>query len=349
MYQPQYIITPEINNAMTQIAEIKAVVERSRILPLNEAQLHRQAIIRMTHTSTSIEGNPLAEYEVEKVLSGHSILADKKSIVEVKNYQSGLLKIEQWVKTKKILTLDSILELHQILMKGLLLDEKIGKFRKGEIYVVDDLGDGREKLRFRGPDPKKVPFLLNELLKWYYSKEADSTHPIIKAGLFHLQFVSIHPFSDGNGRMTRLLAIYILYSTGWDFRKVIVLEDYYNRDRLNYYNALNIVQGESYHEGVDTTSWLEYFITGFLHEAQKVMDQLGTLAFGEGKEQIFLDRSELKLLDYLAIKGTLTSSEAVDVLGIPKRTAQFKIKNLVDKGLIKVNGKGPSVFYTISK
>lgn len=347
MYSPKFTITPEILSGVAKISEIKAVVERSRVLPLNEAKLKREAIVRMAHTSTSIEGNKLAEYQVERVLSGHTVTADEKSILEVKNYQDALLEIEHWAKDNKKISLEGILALHKLLMKDLLDPDKVGKFRTGEIYVVDDLGDGREHLRYVGPKPEKVAYLLNELLKWYYLE--DTIHPVIKAALIHIQFVTIHPFSDGNGRMTRLLATYVLYCSGWDFRKVIVLEDYYNRDRLSYYNALNTVQGEKYHEGADATSWLEYFIKGFLYEAEKVEDQLGSLAFGEGEEQIFLDRDEMKLMDYLTINGKLTSSDAQDVLGIPKRTAQFKIKRLVDNGLIRPQEKGPRMYYILAR
>lgn len=349
MFKPNFTITPAILSDIAQIAETKSLVEHSRILPLNEAKLQREAIVRMAHTSTSIEGNPLQEYQVDRVLSGFSIAADEKSILEVKNYQQGLLQIEKWAKGKKTLTLNTILELHEVLMKGLLPKDKTGHFRPGPIYIVDDLGDGREKLRYSGPDAKKVPFLINELLSWYYSKETASIHPLIKAGIFHLQFVLIHPFSDGNGRMTRLLATYILYVNGWDFRKVIVPDDYYNRDRQDYYNSLSSAHDAHFPKDKDMTSWLEYFTKGFLYEAQKVKDLLGSLAFGEGEEPTYLDKDEIKLVDYLTITGRITSKDAQEVLGIPKRTVQFKLKGLVDKGLIKSKGAGPSIYYTLAR
>ena len=83
MFKPQYVITPLVLSRIAETAEIKAAVERSRVLPLNEAQLRRQAILRMAHTSTSIEGNKLAQFQVDKVLAGMSGNADAKSIQEV--------------------------------------------------------------------------------------------------------------------------------------------------------------------------------------------------------------------------------------------------------------------------
>lgn len=352
MYQPKFIITPKILNAISEIATIKAIVDRSKVLPLNEAQLRRQAIIRMAHTSTSIEGNRLAEFQVDKVLSGMSVNADERSIKEVKNYQAALLEMEKIVGTKHVLSLEQILDLHRTLMRGLLEGAKTGHFRPGQIYIVDDLGDGRENLRFEGPRAGKVPFLMMELVKWALQSKKDGLHPIIIAGIFHLQFVSVHPFSDGNGRMSRLLTTLLLYQADWDFRKILVLDDYYNKDRAQYYNALNTVQGKSYQEKQDLTSWLEYFVEGFLIEARKVSERIAQIGFDKVAsldETVFLDSDEIRIIDFLTTTGRVTSSDVVEILGIAKRTAQLKIKNLVDKKLLKPKGAGPSIAYFLAQ
>jgi Fic family protein len=350
MYKPTYQITTKILSDISEISEIKAIIERSKVLPVNEAQLRRQAIVRMAHTSTSIEGNRLAEYQVDKVLSGMSVNADERSILEVKNYQKALQEMEKIVEESKVVTIEQILKLHQIMTKGLVEPEKNGHFRKGDIYIVDDLGNGQEKLRYQGPPPEKVAFLVNELVNWLVQAEKDDLHPVLRAALFNVQFVTIHPFTDGNGRMTRLLTTMILYMSSWDFRKIIVLEDYYNRDRQSYYNALNMVQGNHYQESNDVTTWLEYFTEGFVCEARKVVNSINAIGFGkiEGSSPIFLDRDEIKLLDFITTTGQLTSSDVEDVLGVPKRTAQFKIKKMVDKGLLKVEGSGPNTHYLIA-
>lgn len=350
MFKPNYQITPFILNAISEIAAIKVAIEKSRVLPLNEAQLRRQAIVRMAHTSTSIEGNRLAEYQVDKVLSGMSVNADDKSILEVKNYQEAIKKMEEIASEKKPLTIEMVLSIHAILIKGLLPKEKTGHFRPGDIYIVDDLGDGREKLRFTGPPPKKLAYLVNELLSWLHQSDVEALHPIIKAGLFHTQFVHIHPFSDGNGRITRLLTQLILYRDGWDFRKIIVLEDFYNRDRQAYYNALAEGWGETYKEGNDLTPWLEYFLKGFLVEARKVDDIITPLGFGSSSntdQSIFVDHDEVKIMDFLSTTGQVTSNDVIEILGVAKRTAQLKLKNLTDKGLTEPKGKGPSTYYVL--
>ncbi len=350
MYKPVFTITPDILNAIGEISGIKTMVESSRVLPLNEAQLKRQAMIRMVHTSTSIEGNKLAEFQVDKVLSGMSVSADQRSIQEVKNYQEAIKEVEKMAEEEGHLTIKKIMDLHKILMKGLLPEEKQGNCRTGSIYVVDDLGDGREQLRYEGPPADKVLFLINELLTWLHHAEKEKLHPIIRAGIFHLQFVSIHPFPDGNGRITRLLTQYILYKAGWDFRKIIVLEDFYNTDRQEYYNAENEIQGNKYHEGQDMTNWLDYFVLGFLVEARKVRDGIKSVGFNktDAQSQVFLDKDEIQIMDFLSTTGQITSRDVEEILKIAKRTAQLKLKNLVEKKLIKMEGKGPASYYTLA-
>ncbi|MBI2020626.1 Fic family protein [Candidatus Daviesbacteria bacterium] len=350
MFEPKYLITPTILSRIAEIAEIKAAVERSRVLPLNEAQLRRQAILRMAHTSTSIEGNPLAEFEVGKVLEGKNVRASRKDILEVENYYQALKKLEELSKYKHDITVNEILTLHKIVISGLVTKEKVGRYRPGDVYVLDDLGDGREQLRFKAPSAKEVPKLIAQLLDWL--KHSGEVHPIIRAGVLHLQFVSIHPFTDGNGRVARLLSQLLLYRDKWDFRKILVLEDYYNRDRMSYYNAEHEVQGYEYKEGNDFTSWLEYFTKGFLVEAKKALEQVQSIGFGKASkksEQIFLDRDEIQIMDFLTTTGRITSDDVSDILKLAKRSAQLKLKSLVDKKLIKSQGKGPSTYYILAK
>src|SRR5690606_15414510 len=106
------------------------------------------------------------------------------------------------------------------------------------------------------------------------------------------------------------------------------------------------------HLTADLTSWLTFFTTGFLHEANQVKEQILPIALATQNTdagQIFLDKDELKLLDFIATMGQMTSSDAADILSIPKRTAQAKIKALVDQRVIIAHGKGPSTFYTLAR
>lgn len=352
MFKPKYVITSSILSNITEIVEIKAAVERSRVLPLNEAQLRRQAILRMAHTSTSIEGNKLAQFEVGKVSEGQTVRAPQKDILEVENYLSGLKLLEELSKSSGDLSLNEILRTHKVVINGLVEKEKVGKIRPADVYVLDDLGDGREVLRFKAPPASQVNKLLADLLDWLKTAKKDGIHPILIAGIFHLEFVSIHPFTDGNGRVTRLLTQLLLYRLGWDFRKIIVLEDYYNQNRLAYYNALHSEEGKEYIQGREFTNWLEYFTTGFLIEAKKVSEKIQSIGYGKvskKSEQIFLDKDEIQVMDFLSTTGRITSDDVSDILNLTKRAAQLKIKKLVQNKLIQVQGSGPGTYYILNK
>lgn len=349
MFSPRFTITPSILDKISQITEIKTIVERSRVLPKREIELRRQAVVRMVHTSTSIEGNQLAEYQVNKVLANEPVKAEPKSIQEVKNYQDALLVMDQIASKKKTIEIDDILALQHEVTKGILTPAKSGHFRPSTVYIVNSIKN-IDKVMYRPPSAKKVQGLLRDLLKWLEKATTEKLHPIVTAGILHLEFASIHPFTDGNGRTTRLLTQLHLTQRGWDFRKILVLDEYYNQDRLEYYNALQIDKTYRERVGKDITSWLEYFTEGFLVEAMRVRDDIqatGLDKVAPKGEQIFLDRDEIPIVEFLTTVGRITSDDVVDILKVAKRTAQLKLKKLVDKGLLVQKGAGNSYFYIL--
>jgi Fic family protein len=349
MYSPTFTITPKVLADISEIAEIKTIVERSKILPEREAVLRRQAVIRIAHTSTSIEGNLLAEYQVEKVLAGEKVPAEENFVKEVKNYEQALTLVDKLAKKKEIEERD-IFNLHRLVVKGLVNEQKLGRWRPAEIYIVRAKKD-HDELQYTGPKADKIPGLIKELLVWVKGKTEEGLHPILVAALLHFQFVSIHPFTDGNGRLGRLLTQLYLYQRGWDFRKLITLENYYAKDRKGYIGTLRDVGGETFSTVMkaDVTRWLEYFTNGFLAEARKVKDMiLPIMVSPENDDEVVrLDKDEIKVLDFLATMGQIKSQDVVDLLGIPKRTVQLKLKNLVAKGVMEMRGKGPATYYEL--
>ena len=348
MFLPKYKFTDKVVKRLSEVAEIKAMVESSHLLPAREAFLRRAAVVKMAHTSTSIEGNRLAEYQVKQVVEGEKVKAEPDQIKEVENYLSALAQVDRLAANSKFSSKE-ILTIHNQVVGGLVEKEKQGRFRSGPVYVINVLPGNKEELAYAPPPAEEVPILVDELLDWVQSQ--DQIHPIIRAGLLHYQFETIHPFTDGNGRAGRLLTLLHLYQSGWDFKKVLVLEDYYNRDRKKYYKALQT--GETYpaRQNVDLTDWLEYFVEGFWEEALRVKEQILTLqVIGEtGLTQNVLDNDELKLVDFLVTMGRITSSDVVDMLGVPKRTAQAKLKRLEDIRVVSKQGAGPATYYSLPK
>ena len=348
MFNPKYKLTDKILQYLTAIAEAKGIIDRAKILPQQELRLRRQAIIRMTHHSTEIEGNKLNIRQVEALYAKKKVDAADRDIYEVKNYLNALKYIEKIVAEKKLVTEKAILKIHKLVTDKTLAPQFCGHYRPWPIYVVRRRFGMPQETLYTGPDAKKVPQLMKDFVVWLKESEEKELNPVIVAAIAHLEIAAIHPFNDGNGRTARALATLILYQRGYDFRRLFVLEDYYNTDRQAYYKAVNV--GKNYDERrTDLTSWLEYFVKGFKKEIDEVKSKILPLARhsakGDIKSQIYLTPEQLKIIDFLDQMGRITAKDVEDVLSCPKRTAQLHVQKLKRIKMIKPVGKGKATHY----
>lgn len=348
MFSPKYKLTDKIISELTAIAEAKAVVERAKILPQQELRLRRQALIRMTHHSTEIEGNRLNLGQVEALYAKKKIDAPDRDVYEVKNYLNALKFIAKSAADKKALTEKAILKIHKLVTDKTLSPQFCGRYRPGPIYVVRRRFGRPPETLYTGPDAKQVPKLMADFLVWLKESEHKAINPVIVAAIAHTEIAAIHPFSDGNGRTARALATLILYQRGYDFRRLFALEDYYNTDRPAYYKAINL--GKTYEERrTDITSWLEYFVNGFREEIDNVKSKILSLSArasrGKTKAQIYLTPEQLKIIDFLDQMGRIAVSDVEEILSCPRRTAQLQLQKLKKIKMIKASGKGKATFY----
>jgi Fic family protein len=232
-------------------------------------------------------------------------------------------------------------------MDGLLLDGKVGGLRKNDVYIIDQ----DEVIQYVGPEAATVSNELSELLDWL-NNSSISLHPVIVAGLLHLQFVSIHTFSDGNGRTTRALTSLYLGLRDYDFRGSLVLDSYYSVAKRDYYSALHTSQGNNYAEVVanDVTFWMEYFTGGFLLSAKVLLTEITLLSSAVGKMPIKVSHDEIDILAYAKQFETISLSGAEGILpNVARRTLQRKLNNLVDRGYLKPEGKARNTVYRWSR
>ncbi|KKU88222.1 MAG: hypothetical protein UY16_C0011G0015 [Candidatus Gottesmanbacteria bacterium GW2011_GWA2_47_9] len=346
MYSPRFTITSQINSAIAEIERLRVAIEHSRILPTKEVVLRRRAAIEATRSSTGIEGNPLSEQEVELVLSGQTISASERFITEVVNYKKALSHIEKRSKDATSLTAKDILTLHRMLMKDLLPKTKSGAFRKTPIYIVDIIG-GKDIVRYQGPEPDTMMGLVDDFLGWL-REETHDLHPLLVAGILHYEFVSIHPFSDGNGRITRLLTLVYLYQHGYAFRKVFVPESYYFADTKRYYQALGQASDYAHQHAADMTPWLSYFIEGLRAVVNDVSEKITRASWsGSQRGVLTLSEEDYRIIDFIAAVGTTMVNEIVSAVKVPKRTLQRRLSRLVRAGILMRTGRGPSTQYKL--
>lgn len=333
---------------LTAVAEAKVVIERARLLPKQELRLRRQAFIRMTHSSTSIEGNILNLSQVEAVAGRKKVDAPLRDVYEVENYLKTLRYITQMVEEKRLITAREIRKIHKLVTYRTLPQEQSGFYRSGPVYVVRRRSGMLSEVVYSAPNAKQVPRLVVNLVKWIQESKKQDINPILVAGLAHQEFALIHPFADGNGRTARALATLVLYQRGYDFRRLFALEDYYNKNRAKYYAA--IARGSNYEKRLkDSTSWLEYFVRGFKEEIDNVKTQVLALSLKKVRKelasQVYLDQNQLRILDFLEQVGRITVNDAMEILGCPRRTAQLQLQRLKKLEMIQQTGKGPSAAY----
>ncbi|MEK7519720.1 MAG: Fic family protein [Patescibacteria group bacterium] len=350
MFEPKYNLTNSIVQALTSIAESKAVIERAKILPQQEVRLRRQALVRMTHSSTAIEGNRLNAGEVEALMAHKKVDAPEREIHEVKNYLAALRFIEKCVVAGRPINEKALLRIHALVTAHTLPKEQSGRYRKGLVYVVKRRVGFPNEVVYTAPDARKVPQLCRNMLVWLKESAGHNINPVIVAGIVHQELAAIHPFTDGNGRTARAFATLALYQRGYDFRRLFALEDHYNRDRPAYYAAINI--GKNYETRmVDFTPWLEYFVDGFQEEIDNVRRQVISLSqkklSNRVDTRVFLQKEQIEILELLDRVGRVTAQDIMGVLKCPKRTAQLHLQKLKKLGLLGQVGKGRASAYVM--
>ncbi len=341
-FRPRFAISPKLAGLLSDIAVCREKILGLKILPKRQAGLARRARLRMIHSSTAIEGNPLGLQEVEAMLEGKTIIGiSDKDRLEVINYQKVMAAIDKTAKKKNPRWENEILKIHRLTTKGLLPPEKTGRYRKGPVFVVQQ---PTQKILYRAPAAAKVPKLMKDFGVWIDNQSITSVSPIITAAICHHQLVTIHPFADGNGRTARALATLVLYQKEYDIKKMFALDDYYNRDRPAYYQAIRSA-GKTH----DLSFWLEYFSRGLLTELQQVLEQVEHFSreITGNRLPIYLSKRQLQIMDFVALNGKIFRSDAVDIAGVSPKTAYRELEFLRRSGLLTRKRRGAGSHYVL--
>jgi Fic family protein len=167
-------------------------------------------------------------------------------------------------------------------------------------------------------------------------------------GLIHYLFVSIHPFSDGNGRTTRLITQHYLKTWHYDFRESLSLDSYYLQHQQEYYQALSRAGTFEDRMLADITPFLDFFTRGFLETAQTLNQYIaiGNVSSSTNKP-LRLSNEELIILDFSHQFGSITIKETMAALNLPQRTALRRLAALVEKHILIMEGEGPATKYVM--
>lgn len=355
-YLPKFTITSNILGSVGKIDAAREVINHAPLVPAWERRFRTEARAKIIHHGTHLEGNNLNLDEVEKVLDSDvdypKITGRDRDIQEVINYRSVMdyidnlsAKLEDHEGLSKSVTEQEFKEIHRLTLNRLGGDTTPGEYRTVKV-VIRNTTTG--EITFRPPSPLEVPLAISDFFHYLNSKDGKSVHPLLRAGILHYELVRIHPFTDGNGRATRAMSLLLLFLEGYEIKKFFSLEEYYDQNPGDYYEALKSVEITG-----DLTAWLEYFILGIAIEFNRVKELVQKLSLDLklksviGGKQIALSDRQIKLVEFIERHGALGMKEGRDVLsGVSEDTVLRDLRDLVSKKLIlkKGNTKGAKYY-----
>ncbi|MEA3358652.1 MAG: Fic family protein [Thermodesulfobacteriota bacterium] len=340
IWQPHYSITPDTALRLMEIEGARVVVDRMSLSPAVESELRRRARVRSIHYSTRIEGNRLTLAEAEEVIKDKKAIfkGRERDVYEVRNYWNALLKMEEWVEKNSPLTENLIGRLHALVEHG--PRSRPTPYRDGQ-NVIRNAASGA--IVYMPPEAHDVPNLMIDLVSWARRAEKENLPVPLLAGLFHYQFVTIHPYYDGNGRTARLLATFILHRGGYGLNGFFSLEEHHSRDIAGYYRALAAHPHHNYYEGradADLSPWIGYFIKTLARVFTSAKEE--TLRYSkegmptEPEALRRLDRRARMVMGLFAHTDKITTSQVAHELGLSDRMARVLLNGWVDDGWLVV-------------
>lgn len=309
-YEPPFTITNKILMLVAQIAEKTGRISNYRAFE-SKPQLRRNNRIRSIHSSLAIEANSLSLDEVKGVIAGKTVLGPQKEIQEVKNAYQAYDRIGHFDPY----SVPELKNLHGI-MTYLTVQES-GVFRSGNEGVFK--GD---RCIFMAPPPNLVPELIDKLFRWMKAA-ADTVHPLILSSVFHYEFVFIHPFTDGNGRMARLWQTALLSAWNPVFQ-YLPLESRIHEFQDEYYEAI-----DACHAAGCSDIFVEFML-------DKINLTLDWALMQLSDEDAYLSEQVRKLLDIMEYDVPYTAAQIMTALGLKSKENLRKlyIGPALEKGLI---------------
>ena len=357
-YSPKYLITNKILTNVGKIDSAREVITSAPLVPAWEKRFQAEARVKIIHHGTHLEGNDLNLDEVEDILSpdpntpgvkgAHTpgvfdnLVARDRDIQEIINYRTVMDYLDLLHDVP--LTSHIFQEIHRLTVASLLPESESGHYRSVKVVIRNT---ETHEITFRPPGPLEVPLYIDELFDWLNSSEGKEVHPLLRAGLLHYELVRIHPFTDGNGRTARAMALLLLFLEGYEVKRFFALEEYYDSHPEEYYQALQSVATTG-----DTTTWLEYFTLGISIEFNRIKTLVQKLSLDLhlkstiGGRQIALSQRQIKLVEHIERYGEISMGSVRQLLiDVSEDTILRDLRDLVTKNLLIKKGSTKGTKY----
>ncbi|AMN47951.1 AsnC family transcriptional regulator [Steroidobacter denitrificans] len=338
-------ITPEVLGLVARIDEFKGAWRAlGTLAPDRLSALRRVATIESIGSSTRIEGSKLSDREVERLLSNLAIKKfDSRDEQEVAGYAELMdLIFRAWEDIP--FTENHVKQLHQILLQYSQKDEwhRGGyKTNSNSVAAFDENGT-QIGIVFETATPFDTPRLMAELVQWINDeREKAVLHPLLIIGIFVVVLLEIHPFQDGNGRLSRVLTTLLLLQAGYTYVPYSSLESVIEASKESYYLALRQTQGTIRSDAPNWHPWLLFFLRSLAEQARRLEKKVE-------REKIVLaalPELSLQIVDFAREHGRVTMAEAIKLTGASRNTLKQHFRDLTERNHLEQHGSGRGVWY----
>jgi Fic family protein len=340
-------ITPEILARVAELDEFKGAWQAlGRIAPDRLASLRHVATIESVGSSTRIEGAALSDRDVEQLLSNLDVQRfASRDEQEVAGYAAVMETIFEHAEAID-LTEHHIRQLHRDLLQFADKDARHRGAYKTLPDHVEAFGPDGERLGtvFATATPFDTPRLMSELVGWARTELATRPlHPLLVIGIFIVVFLEIHPFQDGNGRLSRILTTLLLLRAGYGYVPYSSLESVIEANKDAYYRALRRTQRTIRSEQPDWTPWLLFFLEALQRQKVHLERRLE-------QERLLLGRLpelSVQLLELCRERGRINVADAVSLTGTSRNTIKDHLSRLTKAGHLVRHGAGRGTWYAL--
>lgn len=340
-------ISSETLSLIAKIDEFKGAWRAlGKLAPERLSLLRHVATIESVGSSTRIEGAQLTDRQVETLLAGIDTTSfSSRDEQEVGGYARAMESVfSHWDSID--LTENHIKQLHRDLLQFSTKDERHRGEYKTLPNSVEAFGPDGANLGivFQTASPFDTPRLVGELVSWTAAAlEIGEPHPLLVIAVFVVVFLEIHPFQDGNGRLSRILTMLLLLRAGYAYVPYASLESIIEESKDAYYLALRQTQVTIRSERPDWQPWLLYFLKALVRQKERLERKL------ERERLVFaaLPALSLKILELVRDHGRLTVADAVAATGANRNTVKSHIKTLVGSGRLTKHGAGRGTWYSL--
>lgn len=340
-------INREVLNLIAEIDEFKGAWRALGILaPERLSALRRVATVESIGSSTRIEGSKLSDREVERLLSNLDIKSfDTRDEQEVAGYAEVMELIFQSAKEIDF-TENHIKQLHRDLLKYSTKDaHHRGQYKtiNNNVVAFDDQGK-QIGVVFETASPFDTPRLMKEVIEFTHtSLQNNDLHPLLTIAIFIVVFLEIHPFQDGNGRLSRILTTLLLLRSGYAYVPYSSLESVIEQNKEGYYLALRQTQASIRTNTPNWEPWVLFFLRVLKQQVRRLASKV------EYEKVIFssLPELSLRIVEHARKHGRVTIGDMIKLTDVSRNTLKEHFRQLVDRQYLVLNGKGRGAWYSL--